>query len=94
MVANIVYSDVDSMYLVVGALYLIIHDLHPFVDPLYLVVNASHLVADVLDSVINSVSGLQTFCSGHSGFFLSQFVESLQRIFNIGSSYQLLQKSL
>ena len=82
------------MYLVVGALYLIINDLYPFVDPLYFVVDASHLVADVLDFVINSLSGLQTFCSGHPGLFLSQFVESLQRILDIGSSHQLLQKSL
>ena len=75
-------------------MYLVIDALYRFVDTLYFVVDAFHFVADVLYFVIDAVRGLQTFCSGHPNLLLSQFVKSLQRIFDISPSYQPLQKSL
>ena len=74
----------DHRDLVVDGLYIVINAGHPVVD-------AGHLIVDIEYLILDSMRGFQNLCSYHPDLFICQFVQPLQRIFNISLSNQLLQ---
>jgi len=74
----------DHHDLVVDGLYIIINASHPVVD-------AGHLIVDIEYLILDSMRGFQNLCSYHPDLFICQFVQPLQRIFNLSLSNQLLQ---
>jgi hypothetical protein len=49
---------------------------------------------DLCNSFANGMRGLQILCNPHPSLFMCQFVQLLQRIFNVCPSNQLLRKLL
>jgi hypothetical protein len=77
--------------LFIDGLYIVINAGHLIVDIEYLILDTSYFIFDMFYFILDSMRGLQNLCGYHPDLFICQPVESLQRIFNVSLSDQLLQ---
>ena len=60
-------------------------------DRLDFVINPSHFAVHARYFVVDNMCKFQDLCTSHQGLLMRQLVQSLQRVFHISPSQQLLQ---